>query len=331
VNSERTETVPGAGARSRAVLVVGAGRSGTSALTRGVQALGVELGDQLRAATGKNPTGFFEDRDLLRIGKEVRARLGLRTASVALVPDHAWRETDLADLRKETVEVVSQRLGRAPIWGFKYSQTLRFLPFWEDALREAQVDPCYVLALRNPLSVARSRAKLDKRRGVQEKSDLEWLVAVVPYLRRMAAHPSVLVDFDLLMAEPERQLRRVAAGLRLPVDEAVDASLEAYVASFLKEEMRHTVFDDSALDQAERLNTLTRDAYRWLRRLATDELGLESQEFWQEWSRIEARVADLAPVLEHLDRVEEELRPLGWSLRTWLRQIATRMPRPARR
>ena len=59
--------------RSRAIFVVGAGRSGTSAITRGLQALGVELGDRLKAPTDKNPTGFFEDRDLLRIAKRMRA------------------------------------------------------------------------------------------------------------------------------------------------------------------------------------------------------------------------------------------------------------------
>ena len=84
------------------------------------------LGDQLRAATGKNPTGFFEDKDLLRIGKEVRSRLGLRSESVALVPERSWRETDLADLRKEAVGLLADRFGAVPVWGFKYSQTLRF-------------------------------------------------------------------------------------------------------------------------------------------------------------------------------------------------------------
>jgi hypothetical protein len=41
-----------------AVVVLGAGRSGTSAATRGLQALGVDLGDRLRPGGGKNPTGF---------------------------------------------------------------------------------------------------------------------------------------------------------------------------------------------------------------------------------------------------------------------------------
>lgn len=330
MSSERSSSAQTSG-RARAVLVVGAGRSGTSALTRGVQALGVELGEGLRAATGKNPTGFFEDRDLLRIGKQVRSRLGLRSESVSLVGDAAWREVDLSDLRKQAVEVVRRRFGKAPLWGFKYSQTLRFLPFWEEVLRECQTDPSYVVALRNPLSVARSRAKLDARRGVQAKSDLEWLVGVVPYFRSAASHPLAVVDFDLLMDDPERQLRRVAAKLDLELDAAADAPLKAYADSFLKQDMRHTRFDDASLDASPELNPLTRDAYRWLRRLAIDAAELRSEAAWREWSRIEAGVRDLGPVLAHVDRLEAELRVASFRPVALLRHLWTRLPRPARR
>src|ERR1700740_1780941 len=72
--------------RSRAVVVLGVGRSGTSALTRGLGALGVELGDKLRgAALLKNPTGFYEDTDLLRINKRLKALLGVRGESVRVL------------------------------------------------------------------------------------------------------------------------------------------------------------------------------------------------------------------------------------------------------
>ena len=57
----------------RAIFVVGAGRSGTSAIARALLALGVDLGDRLKAATGKNPTGFFEDEELLLCGKRARS------------------------------------------------------------------------------------------------------------------------------------------------------------------------------------------------------------------------------------------------------------------
>ena len=190
--------------------------------------------------------------------------------------------------------------------------------------------PCFVVALRSPLSVARSRAKLDPARGAQEKSDLEWLVNVVPWFRRMARHPTVVVDFDLLMGDPEAQLRRVAKQLELPVDSTVEGDIRAYAASFLREDMRHTRFDDGALDAEPRLNPITREAYRWLRRLATDEASLESPEFWQEWSRIEASVEQLAPVLAHVDRLEAELRSSRRGPSALLRHLLTRRPRRAR-
>jgi hypothetical protein len=67
------------------VVVVGVGRSGTSAITRGVQALGVELGDRLRPAGGKNPTGFFEDQHLLAINQRLKRLLRIRGDSVRLI------------------------------------------------------------------------------------------------------------------------------------------------------------------------------------------------------------------------------------------------------
>ena len=75
----------------RVIVILGAGRSGTSAITRGLQALGVELGDQLRPAGGKNPTGFFEDESLMKVNKRLRKALGLRAESVSLIEPHHGR------------------------------------------------------------------------------------------------------------------------------------------------------------------------------------------------------------------------------------------------
>lgn len=46
------------------IVVLGMHRSGTSAITRGLQVLGVELGDQLMpGAVGDNEKGYWEDSD----------------------------------------------------------------------------------------------------------------------------------------------------------------------------------------------------------------------------------------------------------------------------
>ena len=296
-------------------------------MTRGIQALGVHLGDRLKAATGKNPTGFFEDRDLLDIAKRVRGHLGLRAESASLLDAGAWQAADLGALEREAVETIGRRFGGVAIWGFKYAQTLRMLPFWEGVFQAAQLDPSFVVAARNPLSVAQSRAKLDPLRGRQEKSDLEWLVNVVPYFREMARHPFVVVDYDLLMADPVAQLERIAERLALPLDDAVRADIRAYAESFLSDDRRHTRYGLEDLDEHAQINPLTRDAYRWLYRLASDEVGPDSAALWEDWSRIEAALAAMAPVLRHVDRLEQELRARRGPLDA-LRSALVNMPRP---
>src|SRR5882672_10960314 len=257
--------------RSRAVIVLGVGRSGTSAITRGLGALGVELGDRLRGATMlKNPTGFYEDTDLLRINKRLKRILDVRGESVRLLEPDWWKQPAVEQLRADAVAIVRQRFGNCPLWGYKYARTLRFMPFWTAVFEAAAIDTRYLIAIRNPLSVARSRARLDPWRGTQEQSDLEWLVNVVPYFRQVRERPLVVADFDLFMADPADQLQRIARGLDLPLSAEVQASVKAFGDEFLDPSLRHSRHGADDLDRDGRVNDLTRTAYRWLYRLATD-------------------------------------------------------------
>ena len=209
-------------ARSVAVVVLGAGRSGTSAIARGVQALGVDLGDRLRGPGGKNPTGFFEDSELLAFNKRrLKPALGIRGHTLRLIADAEWQTPELLALRRDAVELVRRRFSASPLWGYKYARTLRFLPFWLGVYRELGLDARFVMALRNPLSVGRSRTQLDAQRGRATWTGLEWLVNVVPFFRELRGHALVVVDYDALIDAPAAQLWRIAHRLELPIDAAI--------------------------------------------------------------------------------------------------------------
>jgi hypothetical protein len=300
--------------RSRAVVVLGVGRSGTSAITRGLGALGVDLGDKLRGATLlKNPTGFYEDTDLLRINKRLKRILDVRGESVRLLEPEWWKQPAVEQLQADAVALVRRRFGPRPLWGYKYARTLRFMPFWTGVFEAAAIDTRYLVAIRNPLSVARSRARLDPWRGTQEQSDLEWLVNVVPYFRQVRERPFVVADFDLFMADPAGQLQRIARGLDLPLTPEVQASVKAFGAEFLDPSLRHSRHGADDLERDPRINDLTRTAYRWLYRLAVDETDPASAAIWPEWQQIEEQLAALAPVLRHIDHVADKLRFARWN------------------
>lgn len=296
--------------RQRVVVVVGAGRSGTSALTRGIGALGVELGDRLKPGTRKNAKGFFEDQDFIDINYRLRDAFGIKRsgAGVSVVPPERFEADDVAPIFDDAVALIRRRFADVDPWGFKAGGVLSFLPFWERVFEEAGQRPHYVLALRNPLSVARSRAKVSLRRGIQENSDLEFLARVVPYFSRAARHPLAIVDYDRLMRDAKGELLRVAGALALPVTAEVEAEVDRYAGEFLSGELRHHSFGENELRAHPRLNPLARDAYLALFRLASGETTLQSDDFRAEWARIERAHADLAPLLRHIDGLEAELR-----------------------
>jgi len=303
-----TPTSPSVLSQPRFVVVLGAGRSGTSTITRGLRALGVELGDQLRPGGGKNPLGFFEDEGLLKLNKRARSALGLRADSVSLIAPDQWQMPAVQTLAQEARETIRRRFGRYSIAGYKFAGTLRMLPFWQMVFQSLELDVRYVMVVRNPVSVARSRAQLNPRRGVQEKSDLEWLVNVVPYFRAVRERPFVVVDYDLVMADAVTQLERIATTLGVPLTATTTAGIQEYAKQFLQADLRHYRFTEEDLITNPRVNSLTRDAYLWLHRLATDTVEPNSPEVWHAWEQIENALNAQAPLLRYVDQLEAELR-----------------------
>lgn len=298
--------------RQRAILVLGAGRSGTSTLTRALLAMGVYLGSKFRVRMRKNPRGSFEEVHLLRLSKAVRRELGLRPENVRLIEDAEWQSPALEALKDRMSRAIERELGDHAVWGFKYGSTGRILPFWLDLLARLDIEPMFAFAYRNPLSVARSRQKLDRYRGRLEHNNLEWLVNVVPYFRRLQDYPLVVVDYDRLMSQPAAQLHRLAGRLELPIDAEAQAGIDAFASEFLTHDLRHTQFTDDDLEQDERLHPLVRRAALLLSALARDQLTVDDPDLWRQWHDIETELWSLAPLLRLIDHLQNELRRARW-------------------
>jgi len=290
------------------VLVIGAGRSGTSTLARALIALGIEFGQQLKRPTRKNPRGFFEEVNLLAISKRVRRALGLRAEHVRLLTEEDWQRADLDRLRREMQAAIESTMGAAPVWGFKYAGTGRLLPFWLPLLADMDVRPAFVLAYRNPLSIAASRRRLDAERGQQEKNDLEWLANLVPYLHLTRGHPLVVVDYDRLMQDPHGQLARLARMLGItPEPEGV----ERFVNEFLSPSLRHNRYDHEDLKTDRTLHPLVRRGALLLDSLARQQ-GQPDEAFWEAWADLRRALYDSTEKHAEVDRLIDQRRRARW-------------------
>jgi len=258
-------------------------RSGTSALARGLQMLGVFLGNDFLSPQPDNPTGYWEDRNIFEINERLLAVFGLKWEDVALIDDARWHDQAVEPLLAEAVQYLRSQFVNHPLWGFKDPRTIRLLPFWRAALHRLEIDECYLVVIRNPRSVANS---LMRRHGMDAvTAHLLWLVYVVPNLNLIAGRQFIVADYDLVMVEPRGELERIARGLNIPLDDAGKAGIDQFAGKFLESNLRHSFFDVSDFELDLNLPPLTREAYLWLRRLASDRTAIDSPEFWTAWER----------------------------------------------
>jgi hypothetical protein len=266
-------------------------RSGTSALTRCVQALGPYLGDNFIKAAPDNPTGFWEDRGVFDIEERLLAAFGLRWTDVGLIERFRFAEPRVAALRREAIDYLRGAFGARPLWAFKNPRTVRVLPFWNDVLDELGRETCYLVAIRSPRSVARS---LLQRQGIDSATAHRlWLDHMVPYLSDLAGKRFVVVDYDSFMREPRPQLERIARGLNLWDSANASAEIDRLVTEFLDNGLRHSRFSRIDFDDGSEVSRLTGEAYLWLYELASDRLEAERSPFWSIWAAIRIRLEQL--------------------------------------
>jgi hypothetical protein len=264
-------------------------RSGTSAISRGLAALGVHVGTEFLEAQPENPTGYWEDKGIVDINERVLNTLGLRWDSTGAIDEAAFDGRRMRVLQRAATAYCDRTFGGRPIWGFKDPRTLRVLPFWQPVFAALRAADAYVVAVRHPRSVAASL--FVRQQMPAETAYLLWLRYTVPFLGALLAKPVVVVDYDRTMRDPRRELERIVERLRLPAPDPRE--LQRFAGEFLDEKLRHTTYDpDDALGESE-IARLTGDAYRQLFAAATDARSPYAAAFWRDWDSLAGRLASL--------------------------------------
>lgn len=282
-------------------------RSGTSAITRGLKELGVDLGKNLMPAIPfSNPKGFWEDMDIYNLSERLLERLELRWDSVAPIDTSAWERPETTPFRLDAIDLLNTKIASSPVWGFKDPRTIRLLPFWKSVFLALKIAPRYVIALRNPLSVARS---LQARDAIPlEKSSLLWLQHTIPVVSGTAGSRRLVVDYDRLMDDPVRELQRMATALGLEASNGENLASSEYIRGFLSSELRHTRYNLEALGASPVLAGLARQTYGLLLQSAEDRLALDDLQCTNEWLEIERTIHELGVFSVYLEARESQLQ-----------------------
>lgn len=277
-------------------------RSGTSALARSLLTLGVDLGNHLmEPVSDVNAKGFWEDLDIYRLDEEMLQTLDTQWYHSTLLTEAQLQELFERGFLERAAELLRTKCSDERPFGFKDPRLCRLLPFWQRVLESIGGEVAYVLALRNPASIADSLQKRDRIDRTQ--SYLMWMSHTLQSVLQTSGAKRVLVDFDSLLHDPKRQIRWMARKLNLSIQ---PKALENYASEFLDRDLRHCLrsWSDVELDPA--CPTLVTACYRELITVTAGRKSLDAPVLQKRLYRLWQQLQELQPITMAIDRMMDE-------------------------
>jgi len=191
------------------VVVVGMHRSGTTAVTRTINLMGVPTcrEDDLASGWVGNPAGHWESLTLMRIDDRLLRELGAAWWCPPPLRDDLWSSRRMDGMRG-AARLELEAAHPTPQWVAKDPRICITLPFWRRTLDRPLVA---VLVLRHPLEVAASHASRD---SFPLPFGLAlWERYMHHALRGIAGLPVLVARYDELLADPLAWMEQAAAFL----------------------------------------------------------------------------------------------------------------------
>jgi hypothetical protein len=239
---EHTPLTPGRAREARrprqrtAIVVVGVGRSGTSALTRACSLLGAALPKDVLGPGRGNERGHWEPIPLADLNETILMRLGRNARSAQSLPA-GWFESGAAETAIRYAEaVLLDQYGAAPLIVIKDPRLCLLLPVTLAALQRQRIKPCVVLPVRHPAEVVSSYWRRDGADGAAAES--MWIRHMIEAEAASRSCPRVWVTFDALLADWRATLRQIAGGLGIGWPRSFEEAAPE-VESFLSPRLRH--------------------------------------------------------------------------------------------
>lgn len=231
-------------------VVLGMHRSGTSALAKLLNNLGLASGDRLLPANEHNADGHFEDIDVLAIDETVLKRLGT-VWHLPLNPSRLTQALDRGDLAEELSQaaaLIKDRVARYPNWFVKEPRLSLLMPFWQRVFAQEGISARYVWMVRHPAQVDASLKARDQLGSIHNTQT--WLSYQLGILSAVQGQPTYLLDYETLLGDQADWLSSFGRflGLTLTQNQIKDI-LDSSISRDLHRQRTLTFKENSLVDQ----------------------------------------------------------------------------------
>ena len=218
-----------------ALLVMGVGRSGTSALTRVLNLLGAALPSKTLAANFGNERGYWEPSSILALSEEILSVHGSDWHDPRSFPKAWFASSEAAVFVERAKTIIEDDYDGASLIVIKEPRICRLAPIYLAALDRAGYTSCVVIPLRHPSEVAGS---LKQRDGTDElTSELIWIRHMLEMEAATRHCPRVWTTYEQLLEDWRSVSAMIASALNVTWPnqaEAVAPEINAFLAPALR-------------------------------------------------------------------------------------------------
>lgn len=222
--------------RSKTCLfILGAHRSGTSALAGSFHKMGVDFGGHLiPGREGENALGFFEDETVLALNDEFLQDTHRTWDDIAEWSFGSCDSPRIIQYQNELSDLLIDRFGESDLWAIKDPRICRLIPIWNRMFKRFVLEPRFVITFRHFTEVAKS---LQIRNGFSfEKSACLILHHILSAEYWTRGKKRVFTSYHNLIEQPEAYLESVAKRLKISWP---NKQTRIELDSFIRKELRH--------------------------------------------------------------------------------------------
>jgi lipopolysaccharide biosynthesis protein/glycosyltransferase involved in cell wall biosynthesis len=242
-------------------------RSGTSALTRVLGALGAQLPSHSFRADDSNQTGYWEPAPLVELHNKMLAATGSGWNDWRAFDGAALPREEVAAYKAEIKRVIAEEYGQASLFLIKDPRVSRFAWIYEEVLAEEGIAVRFLLQNRHPKAVV---ASLSKRDGMTSGfASLIWLRHVLDAEAATRGKTRAVLWYDGLLDDWRSTVSRAAGSLGIEWPNRIEDTAPE-IERFLTRGLQHQSSGSADLDERVGDIPWIHECYTALRRLSAD-------------------------------------------------------------
>ena len=286
--------------KPRPIFVLGVDRSGTSLVASTIYQWGAYGGDRewLTKGDPNNPAGYYENKTMQAFRYRLASGLDVSFWQDSF-EDVLLEKAQDPEIRPKAQKAIATMNEHSSVWFWKEPLLGIELPFWLNLLEEMELEPTFVITLRNPYDSAVSWQRFILPPAFQGKFQLiaanllRWqyfLRSILIHTNRFR-HRRIFVPYEDLLKSPREQCQRISGFLDAQVGEALETLPEDRVermAQQIQPKLQRNK-SDIPFDQRPEATEGQKAFYRFLLQAAeTPNVEFDSKEFpmyagWKEY------------------------------------------------